>query len=159
MTKLNSMFQPSIAPSAWYLDKDICKVQQSEIVFTQDTMRIISSSGAGPCVILILYDRMSQQGFMTHLFAATEISPYTAGGKWLIQKCLERYTKGMVDFYMIGGYSLISSVLIRSIEHFIRILSGKINVQHIYRHLRQNWVSQIVFDFDTAEIFYYQQQK
>ena len=149
---------PGKAAKEWYKKRIIAKIQQSEIAFAKDEMRIISTSGAGPCVILILYDRISRQGFMAHLFAATEISPYAAGGKWLIQQCSERYKTGSLNFYLIGGYSLISSCLIYAIEHFIHVLRNELNVQSIYRHLRKNWVSNIVFDFNTAELFYYERK-
>lgn len=147
------------APKGWYKDKYIAKIQQSEIAFTQKYLNIIASSGAGPCVVFILVDTLTQQGFMTHLFSSAEISPYSVGGQWLLKRCIEQYKNGLVDCYLIGGYSIISYFLIQSIESFLENLGQKIEIKNIYKHLHHNWVSNVVFNFESNALFSYEKHR
>jgi hypothetical protein len=152
-------FEPKTAPIGWYENKNIEKIQQSEVAFSNNTSKLISSSGAGPCVILILFDRESRQGMMGHIFSSLEISPYAPGGCWLIEQCKKRYENGLLDFYLVGGYSMISTLLIHSIEKFIENLGEIIKLNTVFRHLNQNWISNIVFDFEEGRIFNYEASK
>jgi hypothetical protein len=152
-------FEPNNAPIGWYENKNIEKIQQSEVAFSNNSSKLISSSGAGPCVILIIFDKLSKQGMMGHIFSSFEISPFSSGGLWLIEQCKKRYENGLLDFYLIGGYSIISSLLIHSIEQFIETLAGKIELNNIFSYLNQNWISNIVFDFEEGRIFNYEASK
>jgi hypothetical protein len=141
------------AAKNWYQNKEIIKIQQSEIAFTDTLIEYIASSGAGPCIILILIDKISHQGFMSHIFSSAEISPYSVSGKWLIHICFERYANGLIDIYMVGGYHFISYLLVHCIEEFINSLRTQLNIDTVHRHLYQNWKSDIVFSFKHHEIY------
>lgn len=133
----------------------ILKIQQSEIAYTADNIRYIATTGAGPCVILILFDKEKKRGLMAHVFSAAEVSPATRGGLWLLAKCLLLYSKSTIDIYMIGGYTGLSELLIKSLDQFINELQSILQINTIYTQLNENWSSSVVFNFNTGKIYSY----
>ena len=141
-----------------YGKNPIIKIQQSEIVFTTSDIRLVASSSAGPCIILAMRERNAAQGCMIHVFSYAEIMPELRGGSWLLQRFSEIYQGDIVDIYMIGGYSFFSEFMIYVLDRFVLELSNLVTIGTIFKQLKENWVSNVVLDFDSGEIYEYQKE-
>jgi hypothetical protein len=153
------------APDGLYGTNDnprvISEIMQSEVAFASfERNRLIASPFAGPCVIFILYEREKKQGLMTHLYTYSEISLNMGSGKSLLSKCATLYAKGIVDIYMLGGYPLVSDFLINAIDDFVNELDNSgITINSINKQLQEEFVTSVIFNFDTGEVFSYDKFK
>jgi hypothetical protein len=152
------------APDTLYRKGPTVKIQQSEIAFSSNgSDRLLSSAGAGPCIIFAARNRGTRNGFMTHISSAAEIAPETRSGSGVLEKFKAQMehdratTAGdnTVDIYMIGGYSLLSDLMNGSINSFIGELSKYVLIGEIHQKINENWCSNVVLDFDSGNIYTY----
>lgn len=151
----HAMFSPNKKKESIRSTHHITHIFQSEITFATHKIQRIATIGAGPCVIFIVNDKVGSGGFMTHLYSYAEIATFTASGEWLLNQCKKRYSENEIDIYLIGGYSGCSTALICAIDGFIFELNKSIAINSVYKNLRENWSSSVVFNFSSGEIFLY----
>ncbi len=139
----------------------IIKVEQSEIVFSSPDVRLIASLGAGCCVVLVVRERTTGCGFLAHIDLPLGILPMTPQGSHILNKCisvLNNVHNPKVDIYMVGGYSLLSDLTIGAIHGFVQKLNESVKVETVSQRLNRNWVSNVVFDFYSGEIYEYEEK-
>ena len=126
------------------------------MVFTSDHIRIIASSGAGPCIIFAVRERETRQGFLAHVYTVAEIMPVSRGGAWLLDKLKGIYRKGTLDVYLVGGYTCLSTCMLAGLDTVVQHIEKNYTLGKVYKQLTKNWVSNFVMDFDYGEVYEYE---
>ncbi len=135
------------------------RLLSGEVVRSSADVRLVATAVSNQ-IALIVRERTSSQGFIATPVLPFALHPSLCQGGAFLQACIDMFSdtnNPELDVHIIGGYSLLSELLIGSVSLFLQELNQSVPVRTISTELKQHWLSTVICDFDSGRVYQHEE--